>query len=284
VQGCDRRLQHVGIAAAERQRALEHGASLRDLIDVPQRSILVAEEDDRTLGESRFPPGVVQEHERQQSMHLGLVGHQLGECTPEPDRLGRKLPAAAVALVEDQVHDREHRGEAVGEQMRRRHAKRNPRGLDLAFRASEPLRHGRLGHEEGTGDLLRLEAAERPQGERDLGVERECRVAAREEELEPLIGDRRLIHGVLHCLGHVEQPGLDRKRAVAADAVDRTVARRRHEPAAGVGGRPFPRPALGSNCERLLGSFLGEVEIAEEADQAGEDAAPLLAEDLLERH
>jgi hypothetical protein len=28
--------------------------------------------------------------------------------------------------------------------------------------------------------------------------------------------------------------------------------------------------------------FLGEVEVAEEADQAGEDAAPLVAEDLVE--
>jgi hypothetical protein len=30
-----------------------------------------------------------------------------------------------------------------------------------------------------------------------------------------------------------------------------------------------------------LGGFLGEVEVAEEADQAGEHAAPLVAEGLL---
>ena len=41
-------------------------------------------------------------------------------------------------------------------------------------------------------------------------------------------------------------------------------------------------PALGRDRERLLGGFLGEVEVAEEADQACEDAAPLVAEDLLE--
>jgi hypothetical protein len=44
VQGCDRRLQHIGIAAVERQRALERGPSLLDLVEVPERSILVAEE------------------------------------------------------------------------------------------------------------------------------------------------------------------------------------------------------------------------------------------------
>jgi hypothetical protein len=30
-----------------------------------------------------------------------------------------------------------------------------------------------------------------------------------------------------------------------------------------------------------LGGLLGEVEVAEEADQVGEDTAPLVAEDLL---
>jgi hypothetical protein len=42
------------------------------------------------------------------------------------------------------------------------------------------------------------------------------------------------------------------------------------------------RPARGRQRERLLRGFLGEVEVAEEADQAGEDAPPFLPEDLLE--
>jgi len=51
-----------------------------------------------------------------------------------------------------------------------------------------------------------------------------------------------------------------------------------------VGGRFIMGPALRGDRERLLVGFLGEVEVAEEADQAGEDAAPLVAEDLLEGH
>src|SRR6266536_3106594 len=35
--------------------------------------------------------------------------------------------------------------------------------------------------------------------------------------------------------------------------------------------------------ERLLRGFLGEVKVAEEADQGGQDAAPFLAEDLFDR-
>jgi hypothetical protein len=43
------------------------------------------------------------------------------------------------------------------------------------------------------------------------------------------------------------------------------------------------RPALRGDREGLLNGFLGKVEIAEEADQAGEDAAPLVAKDPLEQ-
>jgi hypothetical protein len=41
-------------------------------------------------------------------------------------------------------------------------------------------------------------------------------------------------------------------------------------------------PALGGDGEGLLGGLLGEVEVAEEAGQAGEDVAPFVAEGLLE--
>jgi len=109
-------------------------------------------------------------------------------------------------------------------------------------------------------------------------------VAAGEEELEPLVGDGRVVHVVLHELGRVEQGGLRGERAIAADAVDGAVARRRDEPGAQVGGRPLAWPALGGDRERLLGGFLGEVEVAEEADQRREHAAPLVAEDPFERY
>jgi hypothetical protein len=49
-----------------------------------------------------------------------------------------------------------------------------------------------------------------------------------------------------------------------------------------VVGRAVSRPALGCDRERLLSGLLGQLEAAEEADQAGQDTAPLVAEDLLE--
>jgi hypothetical protein len=48
-------------------------------------------------------------------------------------------------------------------------------------------------------------------------------------------------------------------------------------------GRSLTRPPLRRDGERLLDGLLGEVEVAEEADQGGEDTPPLLAEDPLDQ-
>ena len=215
-------------------------------------------------------------------MDLGLVGHQLGERAAEPQRLLGQLVAAGVALVEDQVDDGEHRGEAVGQQVIGRHAERDAGGLDLLLRAHEALRHRRLGDEERARDLGRGQPAERAQRERDLRVGRERGVAAREDELEPLVREGRVVHRVLHRLGDLEQPRLLGVGAFAAEAVDGAVARRRHQPGAGARGHALARPALRRDRERLLRGLLGEVEVAEEADEGREDAPPLVAEGLFE--
>jgi hypothetical protein len=89
MQRRDRRLDDVRLTAAERERPVEHSPSLLDLVEIPERAILVAEEDDGSVCEPRAAAGIVEEHQRQQSVHLRLVGHQLGERPPEPDRLGR---------------------------------------------------------------------------------------------------------------------------------------------------------------------------------------------------
>jgi hypothetical protein len=107
-------------------------------------------------------------------------------------------------------------------------------------------------------------------------------MAAGEDELEALVGERRLVHGVLRDQRDLEQAGLRGERALAADAVERPVAGGRDQPRSGARGDAVARPALRGDREGVLGGLLGEVEVAEEADQGREDASPLVAEDLLE--
>ena len=224
----------------------------------------------------------MQEHEREQPVDLRLVGHQLGQRAAQPQRLGRGLAAVAVGLVEDQVDDGEHGGQPVGQQVVGRHPEGDPGRLDLALGAHQPLRHRRLGDEEGARDLGRGEAPERAQGERDLRLGGERWVAAGEDKLEPLVGEGRLVHVELHG------PGGSSSRVLAASVRSRrmrSIARLRavaSSQRARVGGNAVARPPGGGDRERVLGGLLGEVEVAEEADQRGQHAAPVIPERLLE--
>src|SRR4029453_7103037 len=80
-----------------------------------------------------------------------------------------------------------------------------------------------------------------------------------------------------------EQACLLGSRPITAQAGDRPCTRSDRQPCPRVGGRAVPGPALGRDRERLLRGFLGEIEVAKEADQVGGDAAPLVQKDLLEQ-
>ena len=71
-----------------------------------------------------------------------------------------------------------------------------PAAADLPLRAHEPLGHRRLGDEERAGDLLRRQAAERAQRQRDLRLARECGMAAREDQAQPFVGNRLVLLAV----------------------------------------------------------------------------------------
>jgi len=217
-----------------------------------------------------------------QPVHLRLVGHEQREHRRKPDRLVAELAAhrRPVACVEDEIDDAEHRVQPLGEDLVRRDAERNAGVADLPLRAHEPLRHRRLGHEEGASDLSCVEPAERAQRERDPRLQAERGVAAREHEAEPLVGDRLVVHRLR--LDRNEQLRLPPQRRVAAQPVDRAIPRDRHEPCRRIRRHPVARPALERDRGGVLESVLGEVEVAEDADQGGEDAAVLLAEELLE--
>jgi hypothetical protein len=70
---------------------------------------------------------------------------------------------------------------------------------------------------------------------------------------------------------------------LAPEPVDRTVPGDRDEPAGGVLGGAVARPALECDGDGVLKGGLGEVDVAEDADQGCEDAPVLLAEEAGER-
>ncbi len=68
------------------------------------------------------------------------------------------------------------------------------------------------------------------------------------------------------------------ERAVAAQAVDRPAARGDGDPRAGVGGDAVARPGRDRAGERVLNGVLGELEVADVADQRRQHGRALLAE------
>ena len=104
-------------------------------------------------------------------------------------------------------------------------------------------------------------------------------MAACEDQAQTLVGEV-----VVHGLGVVagEELGLPLQRPLAPNPVDRSVPGRRDEPAGRVRRHALARPALERPLDGVPERVLGEVDVAEDADQGGEDTSVLLAEELRE--
>ena len=226
---------------------------------------------------------MLQEHQREQSVDFRLIGHQRNNDAAKADRLDRHVQAPAVALVVDQVDDRQNGLQPVGQQMIGWNTEGNRRRLDLCLRAGQAPLHRVGGHEESASDLLRTQSAQCPKRERHLRIRRQRGVTAGEDQLEPFVFDCCFGHLVLGCLGHRQQSGLPSKRLLPADPVDRAVPGGGDEPRARIRRYAVLRPAFSGDGESLLGGLLGERKVAEEADQVSQDPAPLLAEYLVEQ-
>ena len=234
-------------------------------------TVLLAQRDQLIVDHARIPARVVQQHEGEQPVHLGLVGHQLSEQPPEPDRLGGEIRPIGVALVEDEVDDREHRAQAVRQPVVGGHRERDRGRLDLRLGSREPALHRLLGDQERPRDLLGREAAEGAQRQRHLRVDSQRRMAAGEDQLQTLVGDRgvvevELVHGRGRSIG-LQQPGLVLQGSLTSKAVDGAVAPGHHQPRHRVLRRSLAGPALGGDRKCLLGGLLGEVDVAKEPDQ-----------------
>ena len=192
----DRGLQLVRPRLAGPQGLGEQLLTLGDLRPVPARAVLVGQQDQvARRADPAAAARVGQQQQRQQPCHLGLARHQRGQRAGQPDRLvaqiapdqgvaGRRF----VARGEHQVHDAQHAADPPGPLVGRGEGQRDARLPDLAFRADQPLGHGRLGDQERGRDLRGGQPADRPQRQRhpDRGVQ--GRVAAGQDEPQLVIG------------------------------------------------------------------------------------------------
>ena len=240
--------------AARRIRALQRGEPAADQHPVPARAVLVEQQDRRAVGpDARASARRLQLHQRRQAVHLRLARQQRGQHATEPQRLLEQLRAqpvvaggGGVALVEDQVDRLQHRGEPLGQLAALGHLERHPRGGERALGAHDALLHGRLGHEVGAGDLLGGEPRQQAEGQRHARLDREHRVAGDEDQAQHVVVER--VGGLSGEVGRVrpaaqlqvapELLGLAPVHFGAAQAVDRPVLGRRHQPGAGVVGDP----------------------------------------------
>src|SRR5216683_2899686 len=123
-----------------------------------------------------------------------------------------------------------------------------------------------------------------------LGRAGQRRVTAGEDQPQPVVSHRT--HLLRRVFLPVQQRGLGvaiMARGLPAQLVDRAVPGRRSNPRAGVRRQSGDGPAIDSHCESLLDRFLGDVDVAEEADQGGYAPAvlaPVVAFDLIgaDRH
>ena len=109
-------------------------------------------------------------------------------------------------------------------------------------------------------------------------------MAAGEDQPQPLVGNRRIVRqsrsGGLFVGG--ERGRHRREPRPPPQLVDGLVARRPVEPGARIAGR-VRRPIGDRGGERVLQRFFGDVEVADRADQARQQPAPVRFVDLVDQ-
>ena len=200
--------------------------------------------------EPRRPPRVGEQQQGQQPGGLRLPGEQRGQRAGQPDALVAQLPAdqlrpagRPVSLGEDQVDHAEHRAEPPGQLLAPRHAEPDAGLPDLPLGPHQPLRHRRLGHQEGGRDLRRGQPADAAQRQRDPRLRVQCRMAAHENQPELVILAQSDPQPPVTSVSLAPPAAsLAGRRPFPPQPVQRLVPRRAGQPGAGIGRHPA-RPA-----------------------------------------
>ena len=223
----------------------------------------------------------MQPHQHDESQHFGLVGQQTGNQAGQPHRILREVaarrhlrPSAQVALIEHEVQNREHPVHAGHQLGALGHSVRDVRFHDLPFGAHDSLGHRRLGDEKRGRDLLGGESRDCAQRERHLRFLGKGRMAAREDQAQPVVRFGRFSRH----RRTLQECDFLRVALVAAQQVDGAAPRRRHQPRAGVVRDSLGRPILQRRDQAVLDDLLRDVEVADEAHHRAGELRGLFAE------
>jgi hypothetical protein len=119
-------------------------------------------------------------------------------------------------------------------------------------------------------DLRHRQPRHQPQRQRHLRLDRQRRVAAGEDQPQPLVGDGVVVRALVVSVHLVLRPPGQLLRVpfqhpVAPQPVDRPVPRHRHDPRPWVVGHTVGRPAAQRGQVGILDRVLGESDVAEDA-------------------
>ena len=241
------------------------------------------------------PPGVLEQQQRQQAERLGLVGHQLGQqCAarriasshrPRADQVG--AGGGDVPLVEQQVDARPSTAaRPLGQQVGGRHpvGDAGVAGSCCLARTSRLAIVG-LGHQEGPGDLGRGQPGERAQRQRHPRLERQRRVAAGEDQPQPVVGDAAAV-AVVVDQRRARRSSAGRHLLAASRAPDRARGAAGRWRGCGPSWSARRRVGRGRRRAATLAGRAAKASWAHSSarsqspvtpDQRGDDAAPLVA-------
>jgi hypothetical protein len=299
VHGGDRGLELVGPERRGRQGVREQRRRLGDGAAVPSPPVLLGQRHETTvIADPRLPPGVGEQHEREQPGDLPVAGVELVQPADQAQRLRGEVepgqvPARArrVALVEDHVEDVQGGGDAlVAVAVRQR--ERPARGADRRLGPADALGHRRFGHQEGPRDLRGRQPADRAEGQRDPARFGQRGVGAQQQQVERVVGRARRAcqqfgvgaRGVAPVRRVLGRHGLltPATGVLAAPVVGEPPAGHGHQPGDRFVGDAVARPAGGRREQRLLDRVLAEVEPAVPAHQRAEDQRRTRAQQVLD--
>ena len=264
-----------------------------DGVAVPAGPVLVAQPDEGAVGgRPGGSAGVGEQEQGEQRGGLAVLGDQLVKHAGDLDASLRGVGSDEVVPGMrnvpgrvQQVQGVQHRGKPVRQLVRPRGAVGDAGRRDLLLGSGDPGLHGGLADQEGGGDLHRAEPADQAEGQGGPRLGSQSRMAAGEDQSEPVVrqvveGGGVLVEGAARRVDEVvgdEERQLAREGGRPSPALERLAHGDGGQPGAGAVGDAVMRPADEGLGEGVLSAVLGGVEVTGDVDDGREDPSPLQA-------